>query len=224
MILFIVFRSAVAPFVPLLTVGLSYLLSQSVVAFLAQYANFPISNFTQIFMVAIMFGIGTDYCILLISRYKEELAHGLNRTDAILATYRTAGRTVLISGSAVLVGFASISFSTFVLYRSAVAVAVGVAVLLLALVTLVPFFMAVLGNALFWPTRGSLEHRESRLWAVMGRFSLRKPIWALVILAVFILPLHWPTRTPYRSTPLRRLGTNIHPSKPLISSRQLWSR
>ncbi|MGU3473929.1 efflux RND transporter permease subunit [Paenibacillus sp. D51F] len=187
-ILFIVFRSVVAPFVPLLAVGLSYLLSQSVVSFLVKYADFPLSNFTQIFMVAIMFGIGTDYCILLISRYKEELSHGLDRTEAILATYRTAGRTVLISGAAVLVGFASIGFSTFVLYRSAVAVAVGVAVLLIALVTLVPFFMAVLGNALFWPARGSLEHKESRMWDRMGRFSLRKPVWALVILAIFIVP------------------------------------
>lgn len=152
-ILFLVFRSAVAPFVPLVVVGLSYLLSQSVVAFLAEYAGFPLSTFTQIFMVAILFGIGTDYCILLISRYKEELASGLDRTEAIVRTYRNAGRTVLISGLAVLIGFASIGFSTFGLYRSAVAVAVGVAVLLLALVTLVPFFMAVLGNALFWPQK-----------------------------------------------------------------------
>ncbi|WP_339278820.1 MMPL family transporter [Paenibacillus sp. FSL W8-1187] len=188
-ILFLVFRSAVAPFVPLVVVGLSYLLSQSVVAFLAEYAGFPLSTFTQIFMVAILFGIGTDYCILLISRYKEELASGLDRTEAIVRTYRNAGRTVLISGLAVLIGFASIGFSTFGLYRSAVAVAVGVAVLLLALVTLVPFFMAVLGNALFWPQKGSLSHSDSRLWGRMGRFSLRRPVWALLVLAVVAVPL-----------------------------------
>ncbi|GGF92667.1 MMPL family transporter [Paenibacillus abyssi] len=188
-ILFIVFRSAVAPFIPLLAVGISYIASQSVVAYLVEYADFPLSNFTQIFMVAIMFGIGTDYCILLISRFKEELVHsGGNKTEAVLATYRTAGRTVFFSGLAVLVGFASIGFSTFVLYRSAVAVAVGVAVLMIALVTLVPFFMAVLGKAIFWPAKGSLEHKQSRLWGAVGEFSLRKPIWALVILAVLIVP------------------------------------
>ncbi|AJY74094.1 MMPL family transporter [Paenibacillus beijingensis] len=187
-ILFIVFRSAVAPFIPLVAVGVSYLLSQSVVSFLAEYADFPISNFTQIFMVAVMFGIGTDYCILLISRYKEELAHSGDKTEAIIATYRTAGRTVLVSGAAVLVGFASIGFSTFMLYRSAVAVAVGVAVLLIALVTLVPFFMAVLGKGLFWPSRGALEHKQSALWGAMGRFSLRKPLWALIVLAVVLVP------------------------------------
>jgi putative drug exporter of the RND superfamily len=187
-ILFVVFRSAVAPFIPLLTVGFSYLVAQSIVGILVDKMNFPLSNFTQIFMVAIMFGIGTDYCILLISRFKEELAHGHSRTDAILNTYRTAGKTVFFSGLAVLVGFASIGFSTFTLYRSSVAVAVGVAVLLIALVTLVPFFMAVLGKAIFWPSKGSLEHKQSRLWGVVGQFSLKRPVWALLVLAVVIVP------------------------------------
>ncbi|WNQ11362.1 MMPL family transporter [Paenibacillus aurantius] len=188
-ILFLVFRSAVAPFIPLVTVGVSYVASQSVVAFLVKYWDFPLSNFTQIFMVAVMFGIGTDYCILLISRFKEELAHRGDTTEAIVATYRTAGRTVFYSGLAVLVGFASIGFSTFVLYRSAVAVGVGVAVLLIALGTLVPFFLAVLGKAVFWPAKGSLEHKPSGLWGAMGRFALKRSVWALLLLAVLTVPL-----------------------------------
>lgn len=187
-ILLLVFRSVVAPFIPLLTVGFSYLVSQSVVSFLVKYWDFPLSSFTQIFMVAVLFGIGTDYCILLISRYKEELMHTKDRTEAIVATYRTAGKTVIYSGLAVLVGFASIGLSTFVLYRSAVAVAVGVAVMLIALITIVPFFMSVLGKAIFWPAKGSLEHKPSRLWGAVGRFSLKRPAWAIVILAVLVIP------------------------------------
>jgi len=188
-ILFVVYRSAVAPLIPLLTIGLSYLIAQSVVAYLAEYADFPLSNFTQIFMVAIMFGIGTDYCILLISRFKEELAKDGDKTGAILRTYRTAGKTVLVAGVAVLIGFTSIGLSQFSLYRSAVAVSVGVAVILVALVTIVPFFMATLGKVLFWPQRGSLEHRESRLWGSVGSFALRKPMGAVAIIAVLAVPL-----------------------------------
>lgn len=187
-ILFIVFRSVVAPFIPLVSVGISYVAAQSIVAFLVDLFNFPLSNFTQIFMVAIMFGIGTDYCILLISRFKEELSHTDNRTEAILNTYKTAGRTVFFSGLAVLVGFLSIGLSTFALYRSAVAVAVGVGVLMIVLLTLVPFFMAVLGKAIFWPAKGSLEHKPSRLWGTVGSFSLKRPLFALAILAVIVVP------------------------------------
>lgn len=188
LILFVVFRSFVAPFVPLLTVGLSYLVSQSVVAFMVDRFNFPISTFTQIFMVAVMFGIGTDYCILLISRFKEELIGSGDTREAVIRTYRKAGGTVFYSGLAVFVGFVAIGFSQFVLYRSAVAVAVGIAFMLLALVTIVPFFMMVLGKRLFWPSRGSLEHKESRLWGAIGCFSLKRPWAALLIVAAVVVP------------------------------------
>ncbi|CAM4283675.1 MMPL family transporter [Paenibacillus tarimensis] len=196
-ILFVVFRSVIAPFIPLLAVGFSYITSQSVVAFLVEYADFPLSNFTQIFMVAVLFGIGTDYCILLISRFKEELAHTGDKTEAIVNTYRTAGRTVFFSGLAVLVGFISIGFSTFALYRSAVAVAVGVSVMLIALVTLVPVFMSILGKAIFWPAKGTLEHKQSGLWGAVGRFSLKRPVWTLLILAVVTVPF----LAAYKGTP-----------------------
>lgn len=189
-ILFIVFRSAVAPFVPLLAVGISYLAAQSIVAFLVDGVNFPLSNFTQIFMVAVMFGIGTDYCILLISRFKEELVKQPDDVwSAIVETYRTAGKTVFFSGLAVMVGFASIGFSTFILYQSAAAVAVGVGVLLIALLTLVPFFMAVLGSKLFWPSKGTLEHKPSRMWEAAGRFSWKRPLMTLLLMAVLVVPL-----------------------------------
>jgi RND superfamily putative drug exporter len=188
-ILLIVFRSVVTPLIPLVTVGISYLAAQSVVALLIEYADFPVSTFTQIFMVAVMFGIGTDYCILLISRFKEELARHGSKAEAVIATYRSAGKTVLFAGLAVLVGFSSIGMSQFVLYRSAVAVAVGVAVLLIALVTLVPFFMAVLGKAMFWPVRGKLQHKPSRLWEAAGSFSLKRPLITLLVLAAALVPL-----------------------------------
>lgn len=188
-ILFIVFRSAVAPLVPLLSVGISYLAAQSIVAFMVDWWNFPLSNFTQIFMVAIMFGIGTDYCILLISRYKEELSHRQDKWEAVVETYRTAGKTVFYSGLAVMVGFSAIGFSTFILYQSAAAVAIGVAVLLVALFTLVPFFMVTLGEKLFWPAKGSLEHKPSRLWEAAGIFSMKRPLVTLLLIAVVVVPL-----------------------------------
>ncbi|WP_251554467.1 MMPL family transporter [Neobacillus muris] len=187
-VLLLVFRSAVAPVIPLITVGFSYLAAQSIVAILVDTVNFPLSTFTQIFLVAVLFGIGTDYCILLLSRYKEELSKTDNVIESIAATYRTAGKTVFFSGAAVLIGFASIGFSTFQLYKSAAAVAVGVAILLLALITIVPFFMAVLGKKLFWPSKGKIEHGDSRIWGVMGRFALLRPLIAFVIVLIVAVP------------------------------------
>ncbi|MED4054811.1 MMPL family transporter [Niallia taxi] len=187
-VLLIVFRSVIAPFIPLVTVGLSYLASQSIVSILVDKFDFPISNYSQIFLVAVLFGIGTDYCILLLSRFKEEMMHRESVAEAIVETYRNAGRTVFFSGVAVMVGFAAIGFSQFKLYQSASAVAVGVALLLVALFTVVPAIMVLLGTKIFWPSKGSAEHGDSKIWAIAGRFSLKRPLIALVIVAAITVP------------------------------------
>lgn len=187
-VLLLVFRSFVAPLVPLLTVGFSYLAAQSIVAFLVDKVDFPVSTYTQIFLVAVLFGIGTDYCILLLSRFKEELSQRETVSEAIVETYRNAGRTVLFSGIAVMIGFAAIGLSQFILYQSAAAVAVGVGILLLALFTVVPFFMAVLGKKLFWPSKTKAEHGDNWLWAFFGKFSLSRPFVSLLVVAAISVP------------------------------------
>lgn len=188
-LLLLVFRSIVTPFIPLIAVGFTYLLSQSFVAFFVDWFGFPVSNYTQIFLVAILFGIGTDYCILLLSRYKEELSAGHAIEDAIVNTYKTAGRTVLISGLAVFVGFAAIGFADFPIFKSAVAVAVGIAVLLLILFTVVPFFMATLKQRLFWPSKKAGEHHDSKLWASLSRLSVNRPFVSILVVGLITVPV-----------------------------------
>ena len=187
-VLLLVFRSIVAPIIPLVTVGFSYLTAQSIVGLLVDHVNFPLSTFTQTFLVAVLFGIGTDYCILLLSRFKEEMAKSDSVIDAIVETYRTAGKTVFFSGIAVMIGFASIGLSTFQLYKSAAGVAIGVAILLIALFTVVPFFMAVLGKKLYWPSKGKLEHGDSKIWGVMGKFALLRPLLAFILVVIISVP------------------------------------
>ncbi|MGG0668427.1 MMPL family transporter [Lederbergia citrisecunda] len=188
-LLLIVFRSIVTPFVPLLAVGISYLLSQSFVAFFIDWFGFPVSNYTQIFLVAILFGLGTDYCILLLSRYKEELLEGHAVEDAVINTYKTAGRTLFISAAAVFIGFAAIGFADFPIFKSAVAVAVGIAVLLLILYTVVPLFMVLLKDKLFWPSKGAASHKDSKIWIAFSKVSVARPLISMLIVAVITIPL-----------------------------------
>ncbi|MDQ0298037.1 RND superfamily putative drug exporter [Salibacterium salarium] len=187
-LLLVVFRAIVTPFVPLISVAVTYLLSQSIIALLAEWFGFPISTYTQIFLVAVLFGIGTDYCILLLSRYKEELSEGHELKDAIINTYKTAGKTLFYSGLAVFIGFSAIGFADFAIFQSAVGVAVGIFVLLIVLYTLVPFFMATLKEKLFWPSKKSSSHRDNKLWGAMGRLSVYRPILSIVIVAIITLP------------------------------------
>ena len=73
------FRSVVTPFIPLFIVGISYIFSSAIVAILVKYFDFPVSVYIQPFLVALLFGIGTDYCILLLNRFKEELGKMINQ-------------------------------------------------------------------------------------------------------------------------------------------------
>jgi putative drug exporter of the RND superfamily len=212
-VLLLVFKSIVAPIIPLITVGFSYLTAQSIVSLLVDKVNFPLSTFTQIFLVAVLFGIGTDYCILLLSRFKEEMSKTDSATEAILETYRTAGKTVLFSGIAVMIGFASIGFSTFKLYQSASAVAVGVAILLLALFTVVPFFMAVLGKKLYWPAKGKLEHSESKFWGFAGTFALARPLIAFIIVGIISIPFLFTYKGTLSFNSLEEIGNNFQSIK-----------
>ncbi|AUZ25395.1 MMPL family transporter [Bacillus cabrialesii] len=187
-LLLIVFRSVVTPFIPIVVVGFSYLIGQSILGILVHNFDFPISTFTQTFLVAILFGIGTDYCILLLTRFREELANGHDKKEAALIAYRTGGKTLFISGFAVLIGFSALGFAKFAIFQSAVGVAVGVGILMIILYTLLPLFMVTLGEKLFWPSKKVLSHNDNKLWAFLGRHSVVRPFLFIVITVIITLP------------------------------------
>ncbi|MDH4421556.1 MMPL family transporter [Bacillus cereus] len=187
-VLIIVFRSPIVPIISLLTVGVSYLVSMGVIAHLVDQFNFPFSNFTQVFVVVVLFGVGTDYNILLYTRFKEELSKQENAFLATKETFKSAGKTVIYSGIAVLIGFASLSLANFNLYQSTSAVSIGVAVLLLVLTTLNPFFMVLLGKGMFYPVKTFKGHEDSRLWGFFAKNSVARPFIALIIVMVISIP------------------------------------
>ena len=187
-VLVIVFKSPIVPLISLLTVGVSFLTSFSIVTNLVKSANFPFSNFTQVFMVIVLFGIGTDYNILLYDKFKENLGKGMDKYKAMHDALRNAGKTILYSGSSILIGFTALSLAKFSVYQSAVGVAVGVAVLLVVLLTLNPFFMATLGKKMFWPVKKFTGESDDKLWHGISSAILKHPIIYLVVLAVVVVP------------------------------------
>lgn len=187
-VLVIVFKSPIVPLISLLTVGVSFLTSFSIVTNLVEHANFPFSNFTQVFMVIVLFGIGTDYNILLYDKFKENLGKGMDKYEALHDALFKAGKTILYSGLSILIGFTALSLAKFSVYQSTVGVAVGVAVLLVVLLTLNPFFMAVLGKKMFWPVKKFTGESDDKLWHGISASTLKHPIIYLVVLAVVTIP------------------------------------
>lgn len=187
-VLIIVFRSPIVPLVSLLTVGVSFLVSFSIVTNLVNQVNFPFSNFTQVFMVIVLFGIGTDYNILLYNHFKEDLGNGLGVAEATKDSIKKSGRTILYSGSSILIGFSALGLANFSVYRSASGVAVGVLVLLIVLLTLNPFFMATLGKKMFWPSKEFAGENPSKMWHGISSATLKRPVVFLAAVAVVVAP------------------------------------
>jgi RND superfamily putative drug exporter len=190
-ILLVVFRSLLAPLLTLLAIGLSFALSSSVVAGLTEL-GLPVSTFTQTFLIATLFGAGTDYSIILLNRFREELslADG-DRLEALQATLQGVGKTVIFSSLTVIVSFAALGLANFGLYKSAVGVAIGVAITLLTCLVFIPALMSWLGAALYWPRKPhpGAAHGESRLWGWTSRLSTAHPWRVILVLMVALAPI-----------------------------------
>lgn len=188
LVLIIMFRSVVTPIISLLAVAFSYLCSIGIVAQLIDKAGFPVTSLTQMLLVLILFGIGTDYNILLFNRFKEELGKGLAIDEAIIETYKTAGKTIAFSILTVFIAFLALIFAKSPIYRSGVAVAIGVTVLLVEILTLTPFIMKLLGSRLFWPSKKIEAHGENKFWGKASSFAAKKPIVSIIIVILIIAP------------------------------------
>ncbi|WP_123041698.1 MMPL family transporter [Cohnella candidum] len=189
-ILLIVFRSPVAPLIPLVTIGISLVISRGLIA-AATDLGLPVSNFTESFLIAVLFGAGTDYCILMIQRFREELSKDGDRRLAMVRTMSGVGKTIFFSASTVFAAFFLIGFAQFGLYQSAAGVAIGVVVTLIAAMTLAPALLLLLGRAAYWPMKvGSGHgHGESRLWGAAAKLSSKRAGLVILVVAILLAPV-----------------------------------
>lgn len=209
MVLIILFRSVITPLVSLFAVGISYLISYAIVGQLVYRFDYPISSLTQLVLVLILFGIGTDYNILLFNRFKEEMSRSTSIDEAIINTYKTAGKTITFSILTVFVAFLSLTLAKFGLYRSGNCVAIGVIVLLLEILTFTPIIMKILGTKLFGPSKKITSHGESKLWGNGAAFSVKKPILVSSIILVILIPIVCFNTQKFSYDTVNELGSSI---------------
>jgi len=187
-ILLLVYRSPVSPIVPLSTIGLAYIISRGVVALLGAHV-LTISMYTNVFLIVVLFGAGTDYCLFLISRFREEMADAPTPSTAVHETTRSVGETIASSGGTVIVGLATMAAAELGLFNtSGPSLAIGVAIALLAALTFTPALLTLLGKRTFWP-RKAQHFKEGRFWNGWSHRVVRRPVLALVIPVVILVPL-----------------------------------
>jgi RND superfamily putative drug exporter len=178
-LLVLIFRSPVVALLPIVVIGLVHAVATSAVAGLAKLFGFQVSDLVTPLLVVVLFGVGTDYVVFLLYRYRERLVAGEDRAEALVFSARTVGEVVASSAFTVIAAFAALLLSVLGTLRTlAPGLIVSVALMLVAALTLVPAAVSVLGPALFWPVH---PHASSRTTfsEVMGRLVARRP-WAVV--------------------------------------------
>jgi RND superfamily putative drug exporter len=187
-LLLIVYRSPIAALVPLVAIGFSFLVTRGIIGFLAQ-AGVPVSTVTDAYMVVTIFGVGTDYCLFIISRFREELAQG-DRAQKIEFTMKRIGPIIVASAITVIIAFLCLSVSQFGMTRtSGWALAIGIAVTLVAGLTLVPALMSLFGRHLFWPSKTApapVQKKRRLGWAKTGEWIARHPVWTAVPIIIVL--------------------------------------
>jgi RND superfamily putative drug exporter len=187
-ILLVIYRSPVSPFIPLITIALAYLISRGIVAILGAHA-LTISMYTNVFLIVVLFGAGTDYCLFLISRFREEMTDVTTPAPAVKRTVRAVGETIASSAGTVIVGLATMTAAELGLYNtSGPSIAFGVAVALLAGLTLTPAMLAILGDRAFWP-RKARHIKEAGLWHAWAGRVVKRPVVALLVPIAVLVPL-----------------------------------
>jgi RND superfamily putative drug exporter len=186
-LLLIIYRSPVAVLLPLFAIGCSFAVARGLLGYMGA-AGVPISTLADAYLVVVIFGVGTDYCLFIVSRFREELKQK-ERREAQNYAMRHIGPVIAASALTVVVAFLSLGISRFGMTKTTgYALAIGVAITLLAGLTLVPALMSLFGKYLFWPAKTAGTRRKGRFgWSNIGDWVSRHPVFVAVPIVIILL-------------------------------------
>ena len=195
LILLFTYRSPVLWILPIVCAAVANTMAGGVVYLFAKYAGLVVNDQSQYILSILVIGAGTDYALLLVARYREELRRHEDRHEAMAFALHRAAPAIIASAATVVVGLMCLSFADLNSTASLGPVlAVGVGTTLLVMMTLLPALLVIFGRWIFWPVRptfGSSEPTQTGFWSRVGnRISVRpRRVWVgtAVLLAIACL-------------------------------------
>jgi RND superfamily putative drug exporter len=194
-ILLLTYRSPLLPLLPLLTVGVALVTSEAVIYLLAKNAGLTVNKQTSFILTVLVFGAATDYALLLISRYREELRRHEDRHEAMAEALHRSGAAIIASAATVAVSLMLLMLATLNSTQGlGPACAVGILVGLLAMVTLMPALLVVCGRWIFWPVKpsyGSAGATKESIWTRVGTAVSGRPraVWIGTALVLGVMAI-----------------------------------
>lgn len=198
-VLGLVYRSLLAILIPLIAVGMALGLAIPLIAWTGQIFGIAVASFSLQYVAFVLLGVGTNYGIFMLSRYREEIRRRSQNTketrrEALKQTVGHVGESITSSAFTVIIATAIMGLAQLYILRvTGPAIAVGVASLLLSGLSLLPALMAICGKALFWPAQPrpgslSLGAPTRGLWARAGRLVTTRPVIISVLTVMVLVP------------------------------------
>lgn len=190
LILLLTYRSPVLLFLPLISAGVALTTAQGVIYLLAKHAHLTVNGQSQGILTVLVFGAGTDYALLLIARYREELRRHEDRHEAMAFALHRAAPAIVASALTVILGMLCLVFAEMNSTAGLGPVAaIGIGVGLLVMITLLPALLVIMGRWIFWPSRPKMGTREpttTGFWSRIGQRIEPRPRFVWVVTAVIL--------------------------------------
>ncbi len=188
-LLLIIYRSPVAALLPIVTVGIVSAISPGLVALVAKAFDLQVDSSLQIILTIVLYGVGTDYILFLLFRYRERLRAGEPSKQALASAVHRVGEVIASAAGAIVIAFMALLLAVFGAFTSlGPALAIAVAVMAVAALTLVPAVVSLLGPKVFWPSKSWQRAPRGTTFQKLGRFTGRRPgVVALVSGGVMIV-------------------------------------
>jgi RND superfamily putative drug exporter len=179
LLLLAIYRSPLVAFVPLLVVAVAYVVAGGIAYGLVAAGLSDVSGQTTAILIVLMFGAGTDYCLLIVARFRDELRRTEDVDAAMARATERTGPAILSAGAIVIAAMLVLTLADFNAMREMGPIlALGVAVMVVAGLTLLPAILATLGRRAFWPAVPRVEREAAPvggLWRSVGRLVGRHP-------------------------------------------------
>ena len=190
-ILLIIYRSPLLALLPVITVGVALTVAQSIAALLADNFDLALNGQVTAIMAVLMFGAGTDFTLFIVSRYREELPVHDNKFAAIATTMRAVGPSIASSAGTTIVAMMALALAlSGSLKTMGPMLAMAVAVMLIAALTLIPAVLVAMGRAAFWPIKTiQPKDEETGIWYRVGTLVSQRPGMLLAVTTIAMVAL-----------------------------------
>ncbi|NUS73934.1 MAG: MMPL family transporter [Corynebacteriales bacterium] len=189
-LLLVTFRGILAALMPIITVMLVLAVSNSLINIVTKAFNLTADQTSASMLPIVLFGVGTDYILFLLFRYRERLRMGEDKKEAMANSVHRVGEVIAASAGAVIIAFSALLFAQLGMLRSmGPSMAIAVATALVASLTLIPAVVSLIGPKIFWPSKAWKVQPKHGISTKIGKALSRKPAIFAAVSALILIVL-----------------------------------